>query len=229
MQIEMERQDHVNLANRLDHVANIYRLKGQYDDALIYLEQAKSHAAKSGEKREKSINLTYMGLVRKAQGQYEQALETLLEALAISQEIEERAGVAEIHKYLAEIYHDQGRYGDAYKSLQQGLGLFIQLRNEYDIASVRSPLGYLLGELGLADEAGKELAEAEQLAVRAEAQGLMPEILLGRSALARLQGKHREADQASEQVNATADRIGRKEVTIASQIERGRGGCPGRC
>ena len=59
MQIEMERQDHYALANRLDRIANIYRLKGQYNDALVYLEQAGTHLAQSGDKRERSMNLSY--------------------------------------------------------------------------------------------------------------------------------------------------------------------------
>ena len=101
MQIEMERQDHVNQANRLDHIANVYRLKGQYDDALIYLEQAKTHAAQSGEKRSQALILIHLGLVRKAQGLYEQALEALLEALSITQEIGERERVAETQTELA--------------------------------------------------------------------------------------------------------------------------------
>ena len=50
-----------NMANRLDQIADIYRLKGQYDDALVYLEQAKSHLAKTEEKKKKGINLEYVG------------------------------------------------------------------------------------------------------------------------------------------------------------------------
>ena len=45
------------LGNRLNKIADVYRLMGQYDDAMVYLEQAKTTLAQSEEVEEKAINL----------------------------------------------------------------------------------------------------------------------------------------------------------------------------
>jgi len=55
------------IANRLDKVADAYRLMGRYDDALVYLEQAKAQLAKTDAKQEVAINQQYFGQVYAAQ------------------------------------------------------------------------------------------------------------------------------------------------------------------
>jgi len=221
MRIETERQDHTTLGNRLNAIADVYRLKGQYDDAMVYLEQAKTHLAQSERKVDRSINLTYIGTVRKAQGLYAPATEAFLGALAISQEIHEEMGVAAIGHDLAEIYADQGRYADAYNTLQRSLEIYERLKVKHDLAEVRAPLGHLLLELGQTDAAEKELERAEALAKEAKAEGIVPEILLGRGELLHQRGKHEESAAAFEQANVKANLSGQKEVAVASRIALG--------
>ena len=68
LQIEMERGNASEIANRLDKVADAYRLMGRYDDALVYLEQAKAQLAKTDAKQEVAINQQYFGQVLRGAG-----------------------------------------------------------------------------------------------------------------------------------------------------------------
>src|SRR4029079_4157611 len=115
---EMEREDHENMANRLDQIGDIYRLKGQYDDALVYLQQAKTHLDQTKEPFEKGINLEFVGLVRKAQGNYNEAVEAFLAALGLYKEVDDQMSVADVHRSLGAIYESQGRYADAFAAFQ---------------------------------------------------------------------------------------------------------------
>lgn len=109
----------------------------------------------------------------------------MLGALSITQEIGERERVAETQTELAWIYLDQGRFGDAYNALQQSLEIYLGFQSKYNIASVKTSLGRLFIDIGRLADAQKELAEAKQAARDARAQGLLPEILIARSALAK--------------------------------------------
>jgi tetratricopeptide (TPR) repeat protein len=222
LQIEMERQDHRALANRLNKIGDVYRLMGRYDDAVVYLEQAKAHTAQSGEVEEQAINLNYIGQVRKAQGLYDQALEAYLAALPLYTQIDQQMGVAMTHHDLAEIYAAQGRYADARGAIQQSVEIYEHLEVVHDIAEARAPLGHLLATLGQVDEADRELKEAERLAGEAKAEGIMPEILLGRAEVAHLRGQGEQAAALFEQANVKANLSGQKEVAVESRIELGR-------
>ncbi len=226
MQIEMERQDPVSLANRLDKIADIYRLRGQYDDAIIYLEQAKSYLAKTGEKREKALNYNYIGLVRKSQGLYEQASEAFLAALPLFQEIHHETGAAYCHQDLADIYASQGRYADAFDSLLQSLAIHQGLGVAHEIAEVKAPLGRLLITLGQLEEAEKALNDAERLAAEGHGHGShsesgSPLVLFGRAELAGLRGQQDAAAEAYERANFQANISKQKEIAVESRVKLG--------
>lgn len=222
LQIEMEHQDHQALASRLNKIADVYRSMGQYDDAMVYLEQAKSHAAQSEDAEEKAINLNYTGQVRMAQGLYDQALEAYLAALPLYKEMEQEMGVAMVHHDLAEIYGVQGRYADALSAVQQSVDIYQHLEIVHDIAEARAPLGHLLATLGQVDAADKELREAEKMAREAKAEGILPEILLGKAEVAHLRGKGEQAAALFEEANVKANLSGQKQVAVESRIELGR-------
>jgi tetratricopeptide (TPR) repeat protein/TolB-like protein len=222
LRIEEERQDHRALANRLNKIANVYRLMGRYDDAMVYLEQAKAHVGQSEEQVEKAINLNYIGQVRKAQGLYDQAVEAYRAALPVYHEAGQEMGIAMAQHDLSEIYAAQGLYGDALTALEQSLEVYRKLEVIHDVAEAQAPLGHLLATLGELEAADKELKEAERLAGEAKAEGILPEILLGRAEVAHLRGRHEEAGALFEQANVKANLSGQKEVAVESRIELGR-------
>jgi eukaryotic-like serine/threonine-protein kinase len=221
MEIETGRKDYGAVGNRLNAIAEIYRQKGQYDDAMVYLEQAKSQLEKSDRKVDKSINLTYIGAIRRAQGHYDQAIESYLAALALSSEIKEEMGVASLQHDLSEVYADQGRYADAYGGLQKSLEIYTKLQEKHDLAETHAALGHLLVKLGQTDAASQALARAETLAREVKAEGLVPEILLGRAEVLHLQGRHEESAAVFEQANVKANLSGQKEVAVESRIALG--------
>ncbi len=221
MQIETDRKDYGAIGNRLNAIAEVYRQKGLYDDAMVYLEQAKTQLEKSDRKVDKSINLTYIGAIRRAQGHYDQAIEAYLAALALSSEIKEEMGVASLQHDLAEVYADQGRYADAYGGLQKSLEIYTRLQEKHDLAETHAALGHLLATMGQTEAAAKELAEAETLARDVNAAGLLPEILLGRAEVLHHQGKHEESAAAFEEANVKANLSGQKEVAVESRIALG--------
>jgi tetratricopeptide (TPR) repeat protein len=157
-----------------------------------------------------------------AQGLYDQALEAYLAALPLYKEIEQEMGVAMVHHDLAEIYGAQGRYADAVAAVQQSVDIYQHLEVVHDIAEARAPLGHLLATLGQVEAADKELAEAERMAREAKAEGIMPEILLGKAEVAHLRGDGARAAALFEEANVKANLSGQKAVAVESRIELGR-------
>jgi tetratricopeptide (TPR) repeat protein len=228
MQIEMEREDHENMAKRLDQIADIYRLKGQYDDALVYLEQAKSHLDKTKEKFEKGINLEYRGLVRKAQGSYNDAVEAFLAALPLYKEVDDQMSVADVQRSLGAIYESQGRYADAFAAYQVCVETYKKLHTEHDLDRANSALGHLYLSLGRPDDAEKAFKAAEGAGghddhhAHGEAAGHAPDILLGQAWLLEVRGKVDEAAAAYDKANVGANLSGQKEVAVESRVALGK-------
>ena len=221
LRIEMEHQDATNLAINWDYIAEIYRMRGQYDDAMVYLEQAKTLLERSGDKREKAANLTEIGIVRKALRQHRQAIDAFLAALPIYQEIGQRLGVGLVQVELAEAYGVQGRYADAYQSLRQSLRIYEDKGLPADKADAKAHLGHLLTTLGQFDEAEENLSEATELAREARADGLVPFILLAQSRLLRLQGRTEEALAKATSAQKACARAGEMEIKVMSDVEMG--------
>ena len=221
-----------SLANRQNHIAEIYRLKGQYDDALVYLEQAKAHLAQSDEKREKAYNFNYIGLVRRAQGLYEPAIQAFLAALPLFKEIHSDMGVASVQQALAGIYLGQGRYGDALTALKESAAVYERTKVEHDLAEAKALLGRLFAAMGRLDDAEKAFSEAETVSHGGghghgggghggASEGPGPDVLLGKADLAQLRGQKDAAAAAYEQANVKANLSGQKEIAVESRVHLG--------
>ena len=219
LQIEMERGNASEIANRLDKVADAYRLMGRYDDALVYLEQAKAQLAKADAKQEVAINQQYFGDVYAAQGRFADALTAYQAALPVFQEIEQPIGVGMAHTGLGLVYARQGRYADAWTSLQTALDTYTKLKAEHDIAEVKAPLGRLAAVLGRADEAQALLADTAKFAGHAHAGGVEIEVRLGQAELLRLRDQPEEAakvlDEAVTQARESAHLALATEASVA--------------
>ena len=189
---------------------------------MVYLEQARTQLEKSDRKVDKSINLTYIGAIRRAQGHYDQAIEAYLAALALSSGDQggDGRGLRCSHD-LAEVYADQGRYADAYGGLQKSLEIYTRLQEKHDLAETHAALGHLLATWGRRRPRARTLAEAETLAREVGAEGLLPEILLGKAEVLHLQGRHEESAAAFEEANVKANLSGQKEVAVESRIALG--------
>jgi len=232
MRIEAEREDHARLAMRLNTIAEIYGELGKYDDAIIYLEQAKSHLEKSGDLRDKAVNFEHLGLIRKAQGLYDQAIEAYLAALPLFQEAGQDWAAAAISKDLSEIYVAQGRYADAVHGLDNSLrSLEERHAAAHDIAAVQILRADVFASLGRLEEGEQALQQAESRGTGEEpehesgghhANGPSPELLFARAKLAELKGDMEAASAAFEQANFQSNVSERKAVAVFSRVELGK-------
>jgi tetratricopeptide (TPR) repeat protein/tRNA A-37 threonylcarbamoyl transferase component Bud32 len=232
MRIEAEREDYSRLAMRLNTIAEIYGELGQYDDAIIYLEQARTHLEKTGDIRDKAVNLEHLGLIRKAQGLYDQALEAFLAAQPLFREAGQDWAAAAIFRSTSEIYAAQGRYGDAYRGLQESLKSLEEHHGQaHEFAEVEVLLAELMSTLGRADDAAQALDSAEKRGpAPAEGHhggghhesGPSPELLFAKARLASLRGDVKSAGDYFEKANFQANVSKRKAIAVTSRVELGR-------
>ncbi|MGH9463619.1 MAG: protein kinase domain-containing protein, partial [Vicinamibacteria bacterium] len=221
LQIEMDRRDDRELAIRLGQIADVYRIRGQYPDAVVYLEQGRIHSERSGDEIEKASNLVTTGRVKTALGRSDEAIEVLLTALAIFQDARHQQGVAEAQLRLAGAYSGMGRYAEAYQALQRSLEICRELELAHDLAEVRAHLGHFLTAMGHFDEAERELREAEVIAQEAHAEHIVSFILLGNAKLERYLGHLDRASEAAVLARQRAERVGQREELLLADLEQG--------
>jgi len=163
LQIELERMDNKELAVRIDAIAGLHRLRGQFADARVYLAQARIHLGHAQDRYETALNLEIEGKIHSDLGDGAQALESLLQALSIYQEIDDRRGTASAQLALAEVYVSQGRFDDARYEATESLAAFTELGLTWYVAESHVALGESLIGLEELDEADAQLTIARQL------------------------------------------------------------------
>jgi len=160
LDIEWDRNEHTELAVRLNTIADVLRRQGLDSDALVYLELAKGYLERSEDLKEKAINLRVLGRIEMARGNYASAQTALLETLRLFQEIGAGPETAETHLMLARMYADQGRFEDALQAVDSAETL---LREGADgtRAQVSLTRAEILLDVGDANRASIELDGAE--------------------------------------------------------------------
>lgn len=117
LNIEWDRNEHTEIAVRLDAVARVLGRRALFADALVYLELSKQHLESSEDSKEKAFNSFLTGDVERARGDYDAAQAALLDALQLSRRIEDGPTVARCHLILARLYADQGRFDEALNAI----------------------------------------------------------------------------------------------------------------
>ncbi|HEX2465752.1 MAG TPA: hypothetical protein VHR17_14110, partial [Thermoanaerobaculia bacterium] len=199
-------------------IGDVYRQKGQYDDALVYFEQASGLIDRTRQAGDAAANLIYISMARKEQGLYAEAIEALLESLSLSEPSEDEMAMASAHRLLGEIYRDQGRYQDAFAAMSKSMDFFTRIHAGHDIAELKPIIGGLLVRVGLLEEAEKELTEAAGLARHEHADAPMPEVLLARGELAFLRGDLGRAAADYREAEKQATHSQKWEVAIRSRV-----------
>ncbi len=156
LEIEWERKEHTELADRLNYVGHIYSSLGRYADAMVYLEQAKVHIAVSEEPREKGRNERYRGDVLFAKGSFDDAATAFLKAVTFYREANDLEGSAWALNRLITVYLNQGRLRDARTAVGETQGLCTRLSNPVLAATTNLNEARILVRLN--DLAGAELA-----------------------------------------------------------------------
>jgi tetratricopeptide (TPR) repeat protein len=128
LEIEWERSEHTELADRLNAIGSVYSQLGRYADATVYLEQARLHIEEANDPAARGFNLLVTAQIHQAKGNYDAAIEAFLTAIPLLRETGQLPEVASANDQLAEIYVQQGRDQDARAAVEQSLATNEQLR-----------------------------------------------------------------------------------------------------
>ncbi len=99
----------------------IYKLYGEYDQALNLFQKARSCYQKAGDKAGEGTTLNNIGEIYRVRCDYETALKYLEQSLKISRKIGDKAGEGTTLNNIGEIYRVRVDYETALKYLEQNL------------------------------------------------------------------------------------------------------------
>ena len=105
-----EREGYGGVCNNL---GNVYRLLGQYQEALNFYQQSLAIQHEIGNREEEADSLNNMGIVYYFLGQYQEALNFYQQSLAIQREIGNIRGEAASLGNLGVVYKSLGQYQEA--------------------------------------------------------------------------------------------------------------------
>ncbi len=99
-----------------------FRVRSDYDSALVCVSQAKVLAEKTGFRRGQMLALRNFAAIFTYQSKYNNALKSSFASLAIAQELQNPQGIASAYNGIAIIYNFQAKYPEAleyyFKSLK---------------------------------------------------------------------------------------------------------------
>jgi tetratricopeptide (TPR) repeat protein len=162
LDIEWDKKENNEIAYRLDAMAEVYQLSGNYIDALVYLEQARSRLQGIDEPSERAFNLSILGQILRARGEYDEAAQALLSAIPPLAESDQTRDLVSARRALADIYMDQGRFDEALVIIRQSLSDF-QNEAGTNLATAKLQYAELLLELGDFQSATTELNSINRL------------------------------------------------------------------
>ena len=168
LEIEWERSEHTELAERLNVVGSVYSQLGRYADATVYLEQARLHIEEANDPAARGYNLLVAAQIHQAKGNYGAASEAFLSAIPLLRETGQLSEVATANEQLAEIYVQQGRDEDARSAVEQSLATNEQLRVPIRLAEAKIHEALFQVAMGDTLAAEDSVRKAEELLVELE-------------------------------------------------------------
>ncbi|TDI46078.1 MAG: tetratricopeptide repeat protein [Acidobacteria bacterium] len=163
LEIEWERGEHTELADRLNVIGSVYSQLGRYADATVYLEQARLHIEKANDPAARGYNLLMTARIHQAKGNYESAIEAFLSAIPLLRDTGQLPEVAGANEQLAEIYLQQGRDEDARAAVEQSLATNEQLRVPIRLAETKIHEALYQVAMGQTSAAEDTVSKAEKL------------------------------------------------------------------
>jgi len=127
-QLDPNNPEHLeDLGTTLNNISGIYRARGDYDTALVYLEQSLAIFRKIGDLAHEGTTLNNISQIYKARGDYDTALMYLEQSLDISRQIRDLSGEGTTLNNISQIYAARGDYDTALSYLEQSLAIFRQI------------------------------------------------------------------------------------------------------
>jgi tetratricopeptide (TPR) repeat protein len=227
LEIEWERKEHTELADRLNHIGHLYTSMGKYADAMVYLEQAKVHIAISKDPKERGLNFLREGRVLFARGASNEAITAFLNAVSACREADNLAGAVEAHNALFLVYLNQGRLREAREEIDESKELSVGLGQPRLTAITHMLDARLLATAGDADGARFAVDDALEALSRMKGHDLGALLHFVEGDVAQARGDLREAlnrwRMASKQKGAdrilaleTRVRIGKAEQSLGN-------------
>jgi tetratricopeptide (TPR) repeat protein len=105
----------------LNNISQIFKVQGDYDTALTYLQQSLKICQQIGNKEGEGVALDNIGQIYDAKGDYDSALTYLQQSLKIRQQIGDKAGEGTSLNNIGQIYDAKGDYDIAMDYLQKSL------------------------------------------------------------------------------------------------------------
>ena len=149
------------VVSELNVLGSLYRLSGQLEKALTYLNEALPIEQRASSLYGQGTTLNTMGRIYTDLGQEDKALSTLNQALPMWRALGQRTGEADTLNYIGKVYNDLGQHDDALKFLNESMNLWQQIDNPANGPGSRSNIS-VAGEAGTLDNLGRTYSDEGQ-------------------------------------------------------------------
>ena len=149
------------VVSELNVLGSLYRLAGQLEKALTYLNEALPIEQRASSLYGQATTLDTMGRIYTDLGQEDKALSTLNQALPMWRALGQRTGEADTFNYIGKVYNDLGQHDDALKFLNESMTIWQQADNPASGSGSRSNIS-VAGEAGTLDNLGRTYSDEGQ-------------------------------------------------------------------
>jgi CHAT domain-containing protein len=162
-ELAQARADHNTreVVSELNVLGSLYRLSGQLDKALTYLNEALPIEQRASSLYGQGTTLDTMGRIYTDLGEEDKALSLLNQALPMWRALGQRTGEADTLNYIGKVYNDLGQHDDALKYLNQSMAIWQQIDNPASGPGTRSNIS-VAGEAGTLDNLGRTYSDEGQ-------------------------------------------------------------------
>jgi len=147
LEISEKEKDSLQQRNVLNHLADFYLKKSDFEQALEYLNSPVDFETTQLDPVN-SERLRILGTVEKKKQNYDQALDYFEQALSMDQNIYNRANMAADHYLIASIYSLQEKYSLALTALENALSMDKYIEYSPGVASDLTAMGVVASKQG---------------------------------------------------------------------------------
>lgn len=122
-------------------LGKLYRLRGDYSEALVWLTQAREHYSMPDNSRGLMQTLIETAVVFHNQGEYEQASASLEKGLALARMLDDQTGIAQALNHLGNVAERRGELTQARELYTESLALRRAMSDRQGIAETLHNLG----------------------------------------------------------------------------------------
>ncbi len=142
-------------ANSLNLIGRLYELKGKYNEALNFLNQANGIFEELKDETGLSKVLGNIGMIYKNMGDYDTALTYYNRQLKICENLNDLKGIALSTGNIGIIYYELGEY-------EQAMACYSKQKSIYEQLNDKSGLSYVIGNMGIISFQNHEYNQAEE-------------------------------------------------------------------